>query len=173
MFCFSVGCQNVKNVLIQSGDMEDELPDIEFEVEIPEIVEELPADLVLLDTDIVRYIAEIPEGAVIFEDATTAFTDPKIVEWFETAAMDLVTACGGGSQRNRAWAYYRGCYFTTREARTEFMSKVPSSWYWSGEEPGDSIFKAFRGIIGIQGKAYFSLSIRIDWDNKENFCVIE
>ena len=95
--CFMISCENVKRVLTHVEDTEPDLPDIKFEVDIPEIVEELPTDLELIETDVVRYIAEIPEGAVIFEDAATAIADPKIVAWFATAADDVATACGGGS----------------------------------------------------------------------------
>ena len=62
-----------------------------------------------------------------------------------------------------------GIFFTNRAARTQFVSELPAYRYGKADRGANTIL-ADRGILGVQGVAYFALSLQIDLLWVENVC---
>ena len=152
-----IGCENTKRVLSNTIDVGDPTISFDPDVENPQV----PSDIEVLETDRVVPREELPENALVFDDAAATIADEKVIAFFSESEALVEEYCQ--TRRRQGQTPNLVLYFTNREARTQFVSALPGGWYWTDEAfRRDKAWSASRTLIIVnEEEAYFSMGLRL------------
>ena len=132
--------------LPEAQPVEEELPTIEFSVDIAENT--LPEGFVQLRSDEVYYSDDFYENSVVLDTAKEAIENEITLKFFNDSAEWLSEICGKGEYESSSAKL--DIYFTDRQERERFASAVPNYELWT----------AVQSITVVGNTAYYFQHIR-------------